>query len=282
MWHDESGHTYTQTKLLGGFRFYNTEADFGSNPPLPLTGNNFILKVSSSTVSLVGEILANKFDKISNKVLASSAYNGRYDNEGASLPPVAVIKANPQSGQAPLTVNFNGTGSYDGDENGYAITGYSWEFGDGTSSTESKPQHTYNTVGIYQVTLTVTDNENKTGSETMAINVTPSSSKAIVQGKITDTITREPIEKALVIIFSENSCKRIKETDAQGFYKIEGLNPGTCAIIALKKKYYPKVKIAIILTAGETKTVDFQLRKFYNKRHYSYRRYNLNKKQIFK
>jgi len=34
---------------------------------------------------------------------------------------------------------------------------YSWDFGDGNTSTQSDPQHTYTDVGIYQVCLTVTD-----------------------------------------------------------------------------------------------------------------------------
>ena len=46
------------------------------------------------------------------------------------------------------------------------ITSWSWDFGDGTTSTDQNPTHTYNTVGTYDVSLTVNgsaDTETKTG-----------------------------------------------------------------------------------------------------------------------
>ncbi len=76
---------------------------------------------------------------------------------GANNPPTAVATANPTSGPAPLTVQFNGSGSSDPD--GDAIT-YSWDLnGDGTygDSTAANPSFTYTTAGTYTVTLRVTD-----------------------------------------------------------------------------------------------------------------------------
>ena len=75
----------------------------------------------------------------------------------ANNPPQAVATANPTSGPAPLTVQFNGSGSSDPD--GDPIT-YSWDLnGDGTygDSTAANPIHTYPTAGTFQVTLRVTD-----------------------------------------------------------------------------------------------------------------------------
>mgnify|MGYP000017528900 CR=1 FL=1 len=70
-------------------------------------------------------------------------------------PPVAIASATPTSGTAPLTVNFNGGGSYDPD--GGALS-YSWNFGDGSAgSTEANPAHVYSAAGNYTATLTVTD-----------------------------------------------------------------------------------------------------------------------------
>ncbi len=46
------------------------------------------------------------------------------------------------------------------------ITSWSWDFGDGTTSTDQNPTHTYNTIGTYDVSLTVNsgaDVETKTG-----------------------------------------------------------------------------------------------------------------------
>lgn len=63
-------------------------------------------------------------------------------------PPVAAFSAVPTSGTAPLEVDFT-------DLSGGAITGRSWSFGDGGSSTAQDPVHTYTSSGSYTVTLTV-------------------------------------------------------------------------------------------------------------------------------
>jgi PKD repeat protein len=73
----------------------------------------------------------------------------------ADQAPIAIASATPTSGTAPVTVNFNGSGSYDPD--GGALT-YSWNFGDGSAaSTVANPSHVYNAAGNYTATLTVTD-----------------------------------------------------------------------------------------------------------------------------
>jgi glucose/arabinose dehydrogenase len=76
---------------------------------------------------------------------------------GANNPPTAVATANPTDGAAPLTVNFDGTGSSDPDP-GDTIS-YAWDLdGDGQydDSTSATPTFTY-TAGSYSVRLTVTD-----------------------------------------------------------------------------------------------------------------------------
>lgn len=49
------------------------------------------------------------------------------------------------------------------------ITGWSWNFGDGATSTQQNPTHTYSTAGSYNVTLTVTADTGATDSETKAV-----------------------------------------------------------------------------------------------------------------
>jgi PKD repeat protein len=75
--------------------------------------------------------------------------------------PVANFSGNPTSGYRPLTVNFT-------DGSTGTITSRSWTFGDGGTSTQQNPSHTYSSTGTYTVTLTVTgpggtDTETKTG-----------------------------------------------------------------------------------------------------------------------
>ncbi|MEM2983385.1 MAG: PKD domain-containing protein, partial [Candidatus Bathyarchaeia archaeon] len=82
--------------------------------------------------------------------------------------PVAIIKASPTTGEAPLTVNFDGSSSYDPDGN---IVSYNWSFGDGATGSGARLNHTYSSAGTYTATLTVTDNEGATGTDSITISV---------------------------------------------------------------------------------------------------------------
>ena len=64
---------------------------------------------------------------------------------------------------------FDGSGSIPGDS---PITTYSWSFGDSTGATGVAPCHTYNTVGSYPVTLTVTDSFGASNSAGLTVTVT--------------------------------------------------------------------------------------------------------------
>jgi PKD repeat protein len=63
--------------------------------------------------------------------------------------PVAAFTPSATRGNAPLTVQFSNQ-SYGN------ITSFQWDIGDGFTSTEPNPTHTYNTAGIYLVSLVVT------------------------------------------------------------------------------------------------------------------------------
>jgi len=65
---------------------------------------------------------------------------------------------------------FSSEGS--SDEDG-SIVSYFWEFGDGNTSDLANPIYIYNTVGQYQISLTVTDNEGATHSTSVEVDVTP-------------------------------------------------------------------------------------------------------------
>jgi len=80
--------------------------------------------------------------------------------------PVARITAEPTNGVAPLRVLFDGRSSTAPD--GGTLT-YSWEFGDGATSTSAQPEHTY-TSGSYTARLTVTAPGGATASETVSIS----------------------------------------------------------------------------------------------------------------
>src|SRR5690606_15814178 len=71
------------------------------------------------------------------------------------------------SGANPLTVNFSSDGSRH--PASLPIT-YSWDFGDGNTSTEENPVHTYTVNGQYTATLVVSDGE-KTATSTVTVTV---------------------------------------------------------------------------------------------------------------
>jgi len=95
---------------------------------------------------------------------------------GGGLPdpnqsPQVSISGNPTSGVGPLTVGFTSSAS---DPDG-SIVAYSWNFGDGQTSTQPAPSHVYQTAGSYTARLTVTDNRGASASATLAITVSNSS-----------------------------------------------------------------------------------------------------------
>jgi gliding motility-associated-like protein len=51
--------------------------------------------------------------------------------------------------------------------------GFDWDFGDGNNSTSQNTQHSYAQLGIFEVTLTVTDPNGCTGSVTQSVEITP-------------------------------------------------------------------------------------------------------------
>ena len=78
-----------------------------------------------------------------------------------------IAEAEPDEGAPPLKVQF--TASVEEDEGG--PWKYEWDFGDGQKSTEQNPTHTYEKVGEYTATLTVTNQKGNKGNDEIDIFV---------------------------------------------------------------------------------------------------------------
>jgi PKD repeat protein len=95
-----------------------------------------------------------------------------------SNPATAVFGGGSATDNAPPNAAFTPTcaegtcrfadGSVDNDG---SVAAWQWDFGDGSSSTQRNPSHTFTTAGSYQVRLTVTDDRGGQGSTTKQVTV---------------------------------------------------------------------------------------------------------------
>ncbi len=86
----------------------------------------------------------------------------------ANLPPVVVASAVPDSGRAPLIMQFSSAGSRDPE--GQPLT-WLWDFDDGGSSIDPAPAHEFKAGGSYDVVLTVTDSLGAAGRGTVHVRL---------------------------------------------------------------------------------------------------------------
>ncbi len=92
----------------------------------------------------------------------------RIENITGGRSPIAEASADVTSGQAPLAVQFSSEGTTDPDSTDLT---YAWDFGDGATSDEAGPAHTYAENGTYDAALTVTDPEGLSGSANVTVTV---------------------------------------------------------------------------------------------------------------
>ncbi|GAA5001423.1 M20/M25/M40 family metallo-hydrolase [Pseudoluteimonas lycopersici] len=132
----------------------NTPAFRGYNPNIHTTGD---------TLSFLGESAEHsvKFAQF------ALAFIGEVGKTSAAGPTNAPPVANFRSKVVRRIVAFTDRSS---DSDG-SIVSRSWNFGDGKSSTATSPTHVYSTVGTYNVTLTVTDDDGATASKTSPVTI---------------------------------------------------------------------------------------------------------------
>ena len=99
---------------------------------------------------------------------------GAYEYQGGGgtqTGPTAALSVSPASGTAPLQVTADASGSTAGSS---PISSYSFNFGDGTTvgpQSGATANHTYQSAGSYQVTVTTTDGNNLTSTATKTVTV---------------------------------------------------------------------------------------------------------------
>jgi PKD repeat protein len=131
---------------------------------LPLSAGTYYLRLNGIGYGDVKTTGYTNYGSLGNYVITGTlaAITGKQS-------PIARASASTTSGTAALTVGFTGSTSSDPDG---SIVSYSWNFGNGSSSTATNPSCTYTTAGTYIAVLTVTDNDALSSSASVAITVT--------------------------------------------------------------------------------------------------------------
>ena len=106
------------------------------------------------------------------------------DNDGATnaaSQPVTVTAANvaPTAGFSVSTTDLAAAFTDTSVDSDGTVAGWTWDFGDGNTSTQQNPGHTYAAAGTYTVTLTVTDNDGATNAASQPVTVTASGTTPI-------------------------------------------------------------------------------------------------------
>ncbi|MFO8077676.1 MAG: C1 family peptidase [Thermoplasmatota archaeon] len=104
-----------------------------------------------------------------------------YDADNFDWEPVADA-GKPKGGSIDESFCFDARQSFDDNK----IISYHWEFGDGSTATEPIVNHSYQHLGTYNVTLTVTDDANQRASDTIHVWIQETNKKPAtpdIQGK---------------------------------------------------------------------------------------------------
>jgi DNA-binding beta-propeller fold protein YncE len=110
--------------------------------------------------------------RVGGALYIADAGNNRIVVTGLAVPPTASLTVSPSSGQAPVEVMADASGSRPG---GALISSYRFDFGDGSTPTTgaaATAPHTYSTAGDYTVTVTVTDAAARTATATAGVTIT--------------------------------------------------------------------------------------------------------------
>ncbi len=203
-----------------------------------------------------------------------TATNGGGTSEPTISEPTAVISASALHADAGeniettvgTAVTLDGSGSTPEDE----ITGYRWEFGDGSSAEEAIAHHSYTEAGSYTATLTV-ERSNETSKQSIKVIVAPAAQAATVT--VVDE-GKHPIEGAEVLYEKPSGGSIRATTETAGQAKLPNLPDGSDTVYVYKEGYKPAVgqievsggtgEATVTLTSGplaEAKLTDKEMTK---------------------
>jgi subtilase family serine protease len=169
--------------LVGG----STEAVGGTSLAAPLfagfyariqSANNNSLPFPAQTLYQGAATHANWFHDVTSGSQGYSAATGWDYASGYGSLQVANFASAFTSGTGPAanwsatTSGLTATFTDSSTDTGGTINAYSWNFGDGGTSTTKSPTHTYAAAGTYSVSETVTDSNSKSSTKTGTVTIT--------------------------------------------------------------------------------------------------------------
>ncbi|KGJ97943.1 PKD domain-containing protein [Colwellia psychrerythraea] len=163
--------------LYARFGSAPTDAQYDCRPYLG--GNNETCNVSNPQAG-TWYISAKAYASFSGLTLQASFQGG---NTIPNKPPVA-NSGGPYTGIEGQPITFIGSASYDTDG---AIATYNWDFGDGTTSNQADPSHSYSVSGSYSVVLTVTDNKGSSTTTNTTAEIKASGGKGVLENGVSVT-----------------------------------------------------------------------------------------------
>ncbi len=130
---------------------------------------------------------------------------------GPDMPPVAVFTGTPTSGAVPLTVTFT-------DRSTGTITNRSWDFGDDTTTNTTEAgtlTHTYNNVGNYDVSLTVSGPAGTTNL-TQASYIIAGNAPPVITSAATVTNAALQVGNVFVVVADDTNVFSVGATNTEG------------------------------------------------------------------
>jgi PKD repeat protein len=144
--------------VVGGNEPFTYEWDFGDGSTPAETQNPSHEYTSPGTFSAVFKVTDADGEAATETIQIQVADN---------TAPIAEIAATPESGIAPLSVQFDPQV-----QGGDAPLDFAWDFGDGETSESRRPSHTFQSAGDYTTSVTVTDQNGDVATDTITVTVT--------------------------------------------------------------------------------------------------------------
>ena len=165
-------------------------------------------------------------------------------NADPTTVPIVAFTGSPVSGDVPLLVAFTNTSSN--------ATNYLWDFGDGSTSTEVNPSHTFAVAGSYNITLTATGS----GGSASLIKV------AYIAAGVPTVLTATITGPSAVELYKPYTYLIELNQAAPGSYDVDVMQGGVKQYeLTMKGGVFARSYKAVVFTSASSEVVDFVIRR---------------------